>query len=349
MPPWSMRDGGVVKDFTIDMDYLSDNASVISLAEETFAERGDLVAGIDERGGKLFFGCITAVDNTKKTISFKHPKELFRENILNFAKRGGTAEMPYVFDGVAAIAALLNAFKKETGDTNPAHFPLRVETHGSAPGTVWTDDSDTIDIVGFIGKLFDEQNIVVDVWIDFETMEAIADIRKNVVTGFLLRDDIKAAVADFSKEELPEYNTLRLFNKDTGVAIGSPYYLKKDGSITQTAAAPLRLLPQHTKYAEFDAANGATQLQIAQNELQGNIFNHFVQYQLPKSNKLIDVTAFSFGDGVKIVKDGKTFDSIFTGYKFSSKSDMYTLIFGKMRVDFTDRLKKYIDKKYRKK
>jgi hypothetical protein len=180
-------------------------------------------------------------------------------------------------------------------------------------------------------------------------MEVVAEIRKNVVKGFLLRDDIKAAVADFSKEELPEYNTLRLFNKDTGAVIGNPFYLKRDGTVTQTATDAMRLLPQHTKYVAFDAGNGATQAQVAANELQGNIYNHYIQYKIPKSNKLVDVTGFRYGDGVQIVKDGKTFDSIFTGYKFSSKSDIYTLIFGKMRVDFTDRLKKYIDKKYRRK
>jgi hypothetical protein len=344
-----MRDGGVIKDFTVDMDYLSDNASTITLAEDTIAEKGDLIAGIDDNGGRLFFGCITAVDNTKRTISFKHPKELFRENVLNFAKRGGTEEIPFVFDGIGAVKLLLEGFKKGESDDNPAHFPLRVETVGDAPDAVWTDDGDTIDVVAFINKMFDSHNIVLDIRLDFESMEAVAEIRKNVVKGFLIRDDIKAAVADFSKEELPEYNALKLFDKDTGALIGNPYYLKKDGTITQSAAAPLRLLPQHTKYVEFYPENGATPLQIAQNELQGNIYNHHIQYRLPGSNRLIDVTAFNYGDGVQIVKDGKTFDSIFTGYKFSSKSDMYTLIFGKMRVDFTDRLKKYIDKRYRKK
>jgi hypothetical protein len=131
--------------------------------------------------------------------------------------------------------------------------------------------------------------------------------------------------------------------------VGNTYYLKKDGTITTSATDTARILPQNTVYVEYDESNGATPQQIAESELSAKIYNHHIQYQLPKSNRLIDVTAFHFGDGVQVVKDGKTFDSIFTGYKFSSKSDMYTLIFGKMRVDFTDRLKKYIDKRYRRK
>jgi hypothetical protein len=247
-PAWSLRDGGIIKDFTIDMDYMSDNASTVELAEETHTEKGDLVAGIGDNGGRLFFGCVTAVDNTKKTISFKHPKELFRENILNVFKWGGTAEMPFVFDGVQAVAALVSAFKKSDGDNNPAHFPLRVEAYGAEAGCVWTDDGNTINVADFIAKMFDDHNIAVDIRLDFESGEVVVEVRKNVVKGFLLRDDIKAAVADFSKEELPEYNTLRLFNKDTGATVGNTYYLKKDGTITTSATDTARILPQNTVY-----------------------------------------------------------------------------------------------------
>ena len=39
-------DGGIIRDYSIDADYLSNNASTVTLTEETYAQKGDIIVGI---------------------------------------------------------------------------------------------------------------------------------------------------------------------------------------------------------------------------------------------------------------------------------------------------------------
>jgi hypothetical protein len=137
----SCTDGGVIRDFVFDGDYLSDNASNITLAEETYAKKGDIAVGINGIE-KLFIGVITAVDNTKKTIGFKHPKELFNDTVLNPFKYTGT--IGYKFDAVTALETILNLAFISTDDAKK-RLPLVIEKRGTAPDAVWNDDGDTLD------------------------------------------------------------------------------------------------------------------------------------------------------------------------------------------------------------
>ena len=97
-------DGGVIRDYKIDADYMSNNASTITLVEETYANKGDIVVGISGVN-KTFMGAVTAVDNTKKTISFKHMKELFADTVLNPFKY--TSTLGYKFELVGTMKLYL--------------------------------------------------------------------------------------------------------------------------------------------------------------------------------------------------------------------------------------------------
>jgi hypothetical protein len=104
-----------------------------------------------------------------------------------------------------------------------------------------------------------------------------------------------------------------------------------------------------SKYISFDAEKGYTAQEVATSELQGNIYSHCIQYKLSREQRLVNPMAFNYGDGVKIIYDGREYDSIFTGLKYTQGDPYITCLFGKTRIDFTDRLKQYIEKRYRKK
>lgn len=139
-----------------------------------------------------------------------------------------------------------------------------------------------------------------------------------------------------------------VYDKDTGAILGT-YYLLENNTVTASAADSRRLLPVHTKYIGFDAGKGYTPQEVAASELSGNIYNHAILYKLSKEQRLVNPFAFNYGDGVKIIYNGREYDSIFTGLKYTKGDPYITCLFGKTRIDFTDRLKQYIDKKYRKK
>lgn len=101
----SYVDGGVIRDYAIDADYLSNNASTVSLVEETTAKKGDIIVGINGIE-KTFIGAITAVDNTKLQVSFKHTKELFADRVINPFKYTGT--LGYRFEILGGLETVLS-------------------------------------------------------------------------------------------------------------------------------------------------------------------------------------------------------------------------------------------------
>jgi hypothetical protein len=164
----------------------------------------------------------------------------------------------------------------------------------------------------------------------------------------VIKDNIKLSEATFDKNELPNYNKAVVYNKTTG-AIAGTFYLLADNTVTTISGSSNRLLPVQTKYIDYDPEKGVTPLELATSELQGNIYAHCIQYRLSKDQNLVKATAFNIGDGVKIIYEEREYDSIFTGLKFNKTDPYYTCYFGKTRIDFTDRLKQFIEKKYRKK
>jgi hypothetical protein len=119
--------------------------------------------------------------------------------------------------------------------------------------------------------------------------------------------------------------------------------------VTTSATATNRLLPVQTKYVEYDAEKGVSALDLATSELSGNIFNHCIQIKLSKEQSLVKPFNFAVGDAVTIIYKDREYNSIFTGLKFNKSDPYVTCFFGKTRIDFTDRLKQYITKTYRKK
>ena len=337
-------DGGVIREYKIDMDYMSNNASEVTLTEETYAKKGDIIVGLSGVS-RTFIGAITSVDNTKKQISFKHTKELFADTVINPFKYTGT--LGYKFELVGGMETILNLAFVTTDDVR-RRLPLIFEKRGTANNAVWTDDGDTLNIADFIQWAFDSHNVFLNFDIDFVQNKLVCRIIKNTTTGVVIKDNIKLSTPTFDRNELPTYNKAVVYNPDTG-AILRTYYLLSNNTITTSAVNAARLLPVHTKYIAFDASKGYTAAEVAASELQGNIYSHCIQYKLSKEQRLVNPFAFSYGDGVKIVYDGREYDTIFTGLKYTKDDPYITCLFGKTRIDFTDRLKQYIDKRYRKK
>jgi len=338
----SYVDGGILKSYTIDTDYISNNASTLTLVDETYAKKGDIVVGL--RGtDKFFIGVITAVDNTKKQICFKHMKYLFDDTILNVFKF--TSTLNYKFELISTMETLLNLAFVNTDDTQK-RLPIVFEKYGVANSAVWTDEGDTINIADFISFAFDNHNVYLDFDIDFVANKIICKIIKNMAGGYVIKDNIKLSTPTFDKNELPNYNKAVVYNKDTGATLGT-YYLLDDNSITSNASANNRLLPVQTKYIDYDVDKGYTPQEVATSELQGNIYNHCIQIKLSKIQNLVNPFKFNYGDTVKIIYNEREYDSIFTGLKFNNADPYITCLFGKTRIDFTDRLKQWIEKKYK--
>ena len=114
-----------------------------------------------------------------------------------------------------------------------------------------------------------------------------------------------------------------------------------------------RVLPTQTKYVSWDETQaireGYTMVEKAKSELCGNIYNHCILYKLAKNQTMVKCKNFRYGDKVTIIYEDREYQSIFTGLKYNMYDPYYTCVFGKTRIDFTDRMKMYNDKRYRRK
>jgi len=340
-----LRDSGVVRDYVVDMDYLTNNNSTLRLVEESKGFKGDILAitaGVD----LIVLGVITAIDNTELRIQFKHPKEMFNDDILNVFKWTGLLNKR--FDAVAGLRTLIEFAFIGTTDTL-RNLPLEIRTFGQDLDAVWVDDSDTIDLLEFIDWCFDHYNVYLAFDIDFVNKKIVVDIIKNATEGLLLKDNIKLSKPEFDSNELPRENRALLFNKYTGVIVRS-FFLLQNNTLTTNASHAQRLFPVSTRFVEWDEIEaireGYTQEQLAKSELQGNIYNHHVQVRLAKKQTMVPARRFNYGDQVKIVYEGRSYDSIFTGLKYRKDDPFYTCIFGKARIDFTDRMKIFNQRHY---
>ena len=340
-----LRDSGVVRDYTVDLDYIANNNSTMRLVKESNGFKGDILA-ISEGVNLIVLGVITAIDNTELSISFKHMKEIFNDNILNVFK--WTALLGKRFDAVAGLRVLIEYGFINTSDTL-RRLPLTIRTFGQNLDAVWVDDSDSIDLLEFIDWCFDHYNVFLNFDIDFTNKRIVVDIIKNDTEGLILKDNIALSKPEFESSELPRQNRALLFNKDTGVIVGS-FFLLQNNTVSTNQAHAQRLFPVSTRYVEWDAIEaireGYTMLELAKSEIQGNIYGHFVQVRLAKKQTMVAARRFNYGDQVKIVYEGRSYDTIFTGLKFKKDDPFYICIFGKARIDFTDRMKIFNQRHY---
>ena len=341
-------DGGVVKDYNIDYDFISNNTSTASIINISNGFKGDLIALID--GSSLVeLGVITSIDNTEHKISFKQMKELFNDTVINVFKY--TDLIGCKFDGVQGLKVLLNYAFIQTND-NKKKLPLELRTFGSDTSCVYTSDDDTISILDFIDWLFDTYNIYLDFSIDFVNNKVVCKIAKNSTEGYIIKDNIRLSKPQFDSNEMPTYNKVVFYNQDLGTEEGT-FYLLDDNTITSDSTNAHRVLPTQSKYVSWDETaairEGYTMIDKAKSELCGNIYNHCILYKLAKNQTMVKCKNFRYGDKVTIIYEDREYQSIFTGLKYNMYDPYYTCVFGKTRIDFTDRMKMYNDKRYRRK
>lgn len=340
-------DGGVVKDYSIDYDIISNNTSTASIIDTSQGFKGDILALID--GSKLVeLGVITSIDNTEHKISFKNMKELFNDTVINVFKY--TNLLNHKFEAVTGLKTILEYAFINTDDIQK-RLPLTIRTFGREQNAVYTDDEDTINIGDFIDWLFNSYNIYLDFSIDFMNNQIVCTISKNTTEGYIIKDNIRLSKPEFDKNDMPSFNKVVFYNEDLGTIVGT-YYLQEDNTLTTNSNSPKRILPTQTKYVTWDEVqaikDGYTMEEQARGELCGNIFNHCILYKLAKNQTMVKCKNFRYGDKVTIIYEDREYESIFTGLKYNMTEPYYTCVFGKTRIDFTDRMKIYNDRRYKK-
>lgn len=220
-------------------------------------------------------------------------------------------------------------------------------------GAIWENFDNELNVKSWLLSLFEEYNVVVQCSLVFETDKAYIDvlIRHNTTGGRLLKNNIHSASFEHQEDKSAAATVCIVVDKEDKSYL-STWYLLSDNSVTDNASAANRVLPYSLKVAEFDTDNddGATEQSVAESALLYQDYNHYISVKINRESEMYP-ERLNIGDSVKLVPeifendksdDASGYDSadiiesIYTGRKESSENNEVTLIFGKMRLNYTD-------------
>lgn len=345
---------------TINNDYIVMNNSLIGIVSDTNARQGDLIALIEYSGARII-GCITAVDNEAKTISFKDCKEFFNDTILNpirFNYLDAEDAITYKYNAIEQTAQLIKYWwvTGQTYSDSQRTMPLIFEISGTKTA-LWTYEDDGLDFATYLQDIFNNYNIVLQFRVDFSDSTQsylIVKIIANNNSGEVIKDNIKLQTITATEETIPNKTVAIVIDKDTkevvqvqdyeDETVNAIYYLLDDNTIIlQSTYNKLgytnRVLPVKTIILTYDSGNtdGVLPIEVAGDELLGELYNHYIEAEIDRDSMLLDYKKLMIGDSVKYILENGTVDTIYTGYKDKDNGKV-TMIFGKARKNYTDKI-----------
>lgn len=224
-------DGGYVREFNIDDDYIVNNNSTISVVKKiddtlTNVVVGDIIALIQDSGA-YHKGVITAVDDTALTISYKSDKELFNDNIPNPMSEDYVDNEDFTVKfGVDVVIETLKHYFYNTDD-ELKKLPLVFVADGDVldengePKMLWTWSNDSINIVDWLTELFEKYNLSLSFDIDFNISENDLSARKEqyIVTlsaitnsDGIIKDNVDMQTITYTVKEIPDATVCYVIN-----------------------------------------------------------------------------------------------------------------------------------------
>lgn len=356
--------GGAVSKWSIDDDYLLSNNSTATITAPTKAVPGQIIALIDDAGTKAF-GMITGVDNDNLQITFRSVLSFFDIDILNpmrelAAQEEDDVKIKYMYDGVEDTALMLAAIFSSAGTDKYRRLPVRIRTSGGGKTdgaynvpAIWKYTDNTFNCKEWLQALFDTHNVVVQCKLVFEVSRAFIEIyvAHNMRGGRMVKNNIHAMIITHNEDSAAKATVCQVIDKESK-ALLSTWFLLNNNTVSEDASATNRVQPYKLTVAEFDSDNtdDATEQSIAEDNLLYSDLNHYVKCEFDRESAMYPKN-LNIGDSVTIVPKleemsddkaltneyaDKILKSIYTGKKEDSDNSMVTLIFGKIRINYTD-------------
>lgn len=368
--------GGACATWKIDNDYLLSNNSTINITAETRAVPGQLIVMIDDAGQKNL-GVITGVDNKNLQIIYKNMLDIFDCTTLNpmraaMSNDGEEFEVKYLYDGVEDTAQILAMLYASKDVDKYRRLPIRIRTSGGGRNesggynvpAIWKYADNTFNIKEWLVDLFNTHNVVVQFKLVFEVSRAYIEIyvAHNTSGGRLIKNNIHGMTLTHSEDTAAKATVCQVVDNDTK-ALLSTWYLLRNNTVTSDASATDRVQPYKLTVSEFDADNddGATEQSVAEDALLYGDFNHYISVEIDKNSAMYPQN-LKIGDSVTVVPEieemtsedalnddyeNKVMRSIYTGKQEDSENSIVTLIFGKIRINYTDIIQMQYQKKAR--
>ncbi|MFT8488003.1 hypothetical protein [Oenococcus sicerae] len=332
-------------DYAISADYLSNDTSTFQVSQSQNVQAGDfLLAKAQGDSRVLFYGQIESVDHDSTadvdTVTARFIYNLLNGDIIVTNKTGTSYE--------AHLVNLINNYVSSMARNSP-FYEIQAQSN-TAFAVSTTDNIKTYNLVDYLIRGFKLHNVVMsvrDVIADENYVPAHyrPEIQLKQITDKLTLKDTAAALTNWSiqNSELTRGYANELWIVDqASTDMENPtvldrYWLQTDGTIVHAINSNV-IQPTKVVISLFDktATDNLSYAQIATNTLTGNAYSHLIQFDVLRDNNVIDVDQLVIGTLTTIIYHGQTYNSVLSGYLFSSDSDYVTLMFGNIRNTLKD-------------
>lgn len=317
--------------FSITKDLLSVATSTFNLLYmPTNIKNGDVLGLVDPYGTLIYTGVINSIGSE---ISCRAITSIFNDNWKYHDNSQTTIE--------GKIKKIIEDDFIDSSDPMVAdRFPFTVTASSSTSGTIESKDDTTImDFESFLMNMYNAYGVITDIRVPFNGSPTI-ELKQATHPSIKVGNNALSIQNMTPFTEVFETNKLVIYDQE-GTTLRGTYYTTTQG-ITTNKNDPLRLPVTKTKFI-FDTDTPLDD--IKQENLQEEIYNHKISFDLLLNNGLYDFYDWELGMPLEIWFNGAYYNTIFTSYSMSKDMNVnvtsVSITCGKVRNTLTEKLNSY--------
>lgn len=337
---WVIGRDGVISESTevfnyeISYDYITTEKTNFNLVKDISFNVGDFVMAKYQHGkGIAYFGVIDSYEENEE----ENTRRMICNDIITLVNFDFPATKMSGPSFEQHAKTLITRYL--TSDSNKVMTVLDISVETNTPHVYQPADPPTpTNLMKYLINGFKKYNVVweFDEFVGGRVKTSI----KAVSTKVQLKNNIRGFINwDVSTTEVGKgiSNYLMIVDKTTASSeapkVLSNWYLLSDNTISQNAASPLVIRPTKTMISIYDTTeeDKPTYEEVANAALKGSFYAHEITVQAHKDNKIMDPASLATGTLVTIVYNGKTYNSVLTGFTITESSEYMALRFGHIR------------------
>ena len=315
--------------FQVNKDLLSPATSTFTLLDmPTNIKNGDVLGLVDPFGTVIYTGVIQSIGDT---ITCREIASIFSDQ-WKYRTASGLATIEGKLKNIIDTDFI--------GSSDPMvadRFPFTVTASGQTAGSLEEKEATFVmDFETLLFQMYDLYGIITDISVPFRGTPTIR-IAKSSASSVKVGNNVLQVRNMTPFTEVFETNKLVIYNKE-GTTLRGTYYTTPQG-ITTNANSPLRLPVTKTVFI-FDTDTPLNDIKAA--NLQEQIYNHRITFDLLLNNGLYDFYAWELGMPIEILYNGAYYSTIFTGYSMAKDMNVdvaaVSITCGRVRNTLTERL-----------
>lgn len=316
----------LVRDYEIKSDYLTGDLSKFVVTQYQTIKKGMFVISkYASQGNVAFFGVVKSVDNS--TINCGEIFTTADFEITTTSKSGNSFE--------AHAISLINKYL--INDPSKEANIIEITKLTDTPHVYQPSDPPTArSLTSYLINGFKKYNIV---WkfVEWDGKKIKTTIER-IDRSLQIKDNGNSfANWEYYSSSMADVNKLLIVDKATNdmenIGLFATYYLTSDNEITTNWQDARVIKPTQEKVFFYDnaAEDKPSYIDVANSELKGNVYSHEIEFDLYRDSTLIDFENLEIGTLFNIYRGSELFQSVLTGYSFSSGSSFVHLTFGNIR------------------